>query len=205
MRLISRLVATTLIACILQLSVISANASTAESDVPTNAESAGFSFEETSDLVAIGTSKAEAVKPIGASNEIEPYATDPGGKYPRLALDGQLGTLTKQYFQRYLQGKGWYPATYKIDGSFGPETVKAWQRMLKYHGLYNGVIDGQFGQMTKGALDIWLSRDPLSTSLSGGAPCKYAASSWACTARTTYWNSGTVKCLQYKMNVLFVG
>lgn len=53
--------------------------------------------------------------------------------------------LTKN-FQRWLKDHGYYKGL--IDGSFGPMTVKALQSFLKSKGLYKGLIDGKRQKMT---------------------------------------------------------
>lgn len=44
----------------------------------------------------------------------------------------------------------------KIDGSRGPMTIKALQRMLANRGFYNRVIDGQWAYYTSRGLQLWL-------------------------------------------------
>lgn len=48
--------------------------------------------------------------------------------------------------QKWLRGLGYYKG--RLDGSFGPMTVRALQSFLRTKGLYKGRIDGQRGPMT---------------------------------------------------------
>ena len=61
------------------------------------------------------------------------------------AVDYNDKDLTKN-FQRWLKDHGYYKGL--IDGSFGPMTVKALQSFLKDKGLYKGLIDGKRQKMT---------------------------------------------------------
>ena len=46
-----------------------------------------------------------------------------------LHIDGDPGKYTIQALQRFLQSKGLYSG-FRVDGQFGPETRKAFQRYL---------------------------------------------------------------------------
>lgn len=49
--------------------------------------------------------------------------------------------------QKWLQWNGYYRG-YRLDGQFGPATVRALQQFLKAKGFYRGVIDGDRGPLT---------------------------------------------------------
>lgn len=92
------------------------------------------------------------------------YATKPGD-YPRLSLyvDGiwSEGGGTAYALQYDLRRTGYYTTAYKLDGKFGPASIKALQRYLRDKGRheakYTGKIDGLMGNMTRDCYADYLS------------------------------------------------
>lgn len=66
---------------------------------------------------------------------------------------------------------GLYPG--KIDGSRGPMTIKALQRMLTNRKFYDRVIDGQWGYYTIRGLQLWLKSQDFYSRVVDGKSGKY--------------------------------
>ena len=72
-------------------------------------------------------------------------------------IDGQLGTLSWEAFQRGLKADWGY--TGAIDGVVGGGTVSALQRLLKTYWGYTGAIDGEAGAGTQAAFKRFANAD----------------------------------------------
>lgn len=102
---------------------------------------------------------AEIYHGVRVYNAPKPAPTTPARVKPKIArlrLDGDFGPITIKALQKFLW---WYGSHYlgRIDGKFGHLTVKGLQRYLRAGGRYRGWIDGDFGHMTVRALQNHLT------------------------------------------------
>ena len=94
---------------------------------------------------------------------VKPPAPEPNQEFPSIPLweDQSWGSVTTKALQKVI------PKAYNngvdliADGDFGPVTKKAVQRWLKALGYYSGNIDGDFGAMSARALQSFLKAKGL--------------------------------------------
>lgn len=68
------------------------------------------------------------------------------GKYGTLSVNGNFNYSTAVTFQRFLKDHGWYHGL--LDGQFPEMSWKSAQWWLELHGFYFGLIDGNAGPRT---------------------------------------------------------
>lgn len=71
--------------------------------------------------------------------------------YSRLIEDGKFGPVTILALQIYMRSRqGTYLAPLRLDGIWGPQTVRGMQRWMQKQGYYRGYyVDGTYGDRTK--------------------------------------------------------